>query len=50
MLTSTTLFGLDLPANVALAIYLSIVVLVNAIVDVIVALLDPRTRGSPKRA
>lgn len=46
-LTATTLDGLDLPPMVALAIYLSIVVVVtSAIVDVIVALLDPRIRHS----
>ncbi len=47
LLTSTTLDSLDLPPIVALAIYLSIVVvLASAIVDVIVAFLDPRIRRS----
>lgn len=45
LLTATTLGGLDLPPLVALAIYLSIVVvLASAIVDVMVAFLDPRIR------
>lgn len=45
LLTSETLFGLDLPPIVALAIYLSIVVvLASAIVDIVVAYLDPRIR------
>ena len=43
LLTSDTLGGLDLPPIVALSIYLTIVVvLVNAIVDILVAVLDPR--------
>jgi peptide/nickel transport system permease protein len=45
LLTSATLFGLDLPPIVALAIYLSIVVVfTSAIVDIAVAYLDPRIR------
>jgi peptide/nickel transport system permease protein len=44
-LTSDTMGGLDLPPIVALTIYLTIVVvLVNAIVDVVIAGLDPRIR------
>jgi peptide/nickel transport system permease protein len=44
-LTATTLGSLDLPPIVALAIYLSIVVvLASAIVDIVVAYLDPRIR------
>jgi peptide/nickel transport system permease protein len=44
-LTSETMGGLDLPPIVALTIYLTIVVvLVSAIVDVVVAYLDPRIR------
>ncbi len=44
-LTSETIGGLDLPPIVALTIYLTIVVvLVSAVVDVIVAFLDPRIR------
>jgi peptide/nickel transport system permease protein len=47
LLTSTTLGGLDLPAIVAMAIYLAIVVvLTSAVVDLIIAWLDPRIRGS----
>jgi peptide/nickel transport system permease protein len=46
LLTSETLGGLDLPPIVGLAIYLAIVVvLTSAIVDVIVAWLDPRIRA-----
>ncbi len=45
LLTSETLGGLDVPAIVGMAIYLAIVVvLASAIVDVIVAWLDPRVR------
>jgi peptide/nickel transport system permease protein len=45
LLTWATLIGLDLPPIVALAIYLSIVVvLTSAIVDIVVAYLDPRIR------
>ena len=45
LLTSATMGGLDLPPIVALTIYLTIVVvLVGAIVDVVVAWLDPRIR------
>jgi peptide/nickel transport system permease protein len=45
LLTATTTGGLDLPAIVALTIYLTIVVvLVSAIVDVAIAWLDPRVR------
>jgi peptide/nickel transport system permease protein len=45
LLTSTALGSLDLPPIVALAIYLSIVVvLASAIVDIAVAFLDPRIR------
>jgi peptide/nickel transport system permease protein len=44
-LTSETMGGLDLPPIVALTIYLTIVVvLVSAIVDVMIAFLDPRIR------
>ena len=44
-LTANTLSGLDLAPIVALAIYLSIVVvLTSAIVDIVVAYLDPRIR------
>lgn len=51
LITATTLGGLDLPPIVALAIYLSIVVvLVSAIVDVLVAFLDPRIRRLGARA
>ena len=51
LLTATTLDGLDLPPIVALAIYLSIVVvLASAIVDIIVAFLDPRIRRLGARA
>ena len=47
LLTSETIGGLDLPPIVGMAIYLAIVVvLTGAIVDVIVAWLDPRVRGS----
>ena len=47
LLTSTTLGGLDMPAIVAMAIYLAIVVvLTSAVVDLIIAWLDPRIRGS----
>ena len=47
LLTADTLGGLDLPPIVGLAIYLSIVVvLTSAIIDVIVAWLDPRIRGT----
>jgi peptide/nickel transport system permease protein len=46
LLTSATLSSLDLPPMVALAVYLSIlVVLTSAIVDVLVALIDPRIRA-----
>jgi peptide/nickel transport system permease protein len=46
-LTAITLSGLDLPPIVALAIYLSIVVvLTSAIVDILIAYLDPRIRRS----
>jgi peptide/nickel transport system permease protein len=49
--TATTLGGLDLPPIVALAIYLSIVVvLASAIVDIIVAFIDPRIRRLGARA
>jgi peptide/nickel transport system permease protein len=45
LITSTTLGGLDLPPIVALAIYLSVVVVfTSAIVDVVIAFLDPRIR------
>lgn len=45
LLTSVTMGGLDLPPIVALTIYLTIVVvLVSAIVDVVIAWLDPRIR------
>lgn len=45
-LTADTLGGLDLPPIVGLAVFLAIVVvLTNAVVDVIVAWLDPRLRG-----
>lgn len=45
-LTADTLGGFDLPPIVALAIYLAIVVvLTSALVDVIVAWLDPRIRS-----
>jgi peptide/nickel transport system permease protein len=45
LLTATTTGGLDLPAIVALTIYLTIVVvMVSAIVDVAIAWLDPRIR------
>ena len=44
-LTADTLAGLDLPPIVGLAVFLAIVVvLTNAVVDVIVAWLDPRLR------
>jgi peptide/nickel transport system permease protein len=47
LLTSETLNGLDLPAIVATAIYLAIVVaLFSAIVDIVVAWLDPRIRAA----
>jgi peptide/nickel transport system permease protein len=47
LLTSETIGGLDLPPIVGMAIYLAVVVvLTGAIVDVIVAWLDPRVRGS----
>jgi peptide/nickel transport system permease protein len=47
LLTSETLNGLDLPAIVATAIYLAVVVaLFSAIVDIIVAWLDPRIRAA----
>ena len=46
-LTADTLGGLDLPPIVGLAVFLAIVVvLTNAVVDVIVAWLDPRLRGN----
>ena len=45
LLTSDTLGSFDLPPIVALSIYLTIVVvLANAIVDILVAFLDPRIR------
>jgi peptide/nickel transport system permease protein len=45
LLTSETMGGLDLPPIVALTIYLTIVVvLVSAIVDLVIAWLDPRIR------
>jgi peptide/nickel transport system permease protein len=45
LLTSETMGGLDLPPIVALTIYLTIVVvLVSAIVDLVIAWLDPRVR------
>lgn len=45
LLTSDTLSGYDLPPIVALAVYLAIVVvLFGALVDIIVARLDPRIR------
>jgi peptide/nickel transport system permease protein len=45
-LTADTLANLDLPPIVGLAIYLAIVVvLVNAVVDILVAWLDPRVRA-----
>lgn len=45
LLTSQTLGSLDLPPIVGLAIYLAlVVVLTSALVDVIVAWLDPRIR------
>lgn len=44
-LTEASLVGLDLPAVVALTVWLAIVVvLVNAVVDVVVMALDPRGR------
>lgn len=44
-LTAQTMGGLDLPPIVALTVYLTIVVvLVSAIVDVVIAWLDPRIR------
>jgi peptide/nickel transport system permease protein len=44
-LTSETMGGLDLPPIVALTIYLTVVVvLVSAIVDLVIAWLDPRIR------
>jgi peptide/nickel transport system permease protein len=47
LLTADTLGGLDLTPIVGLAIYLSlVVVLTSAIIDVIVAWLDPRIRGT----
>jgi peptide/nickel transport system permease protein len=47
LITATTLGSLDLPPIVALSIYLSVVVvLASAIVDVLVAFLDPRIRRS----
>jgi peptide/nickel transport system permease protein len=47
LLTSNTLNSLDLPPMVALAIYLTLlVVLTSALVDVIIAWLDPRIRLS----
>jgi len=47
LLTATTLGGLDMPAIVAMAIYLAIVVvLTSAVVDLIIAWLDPRIRSS----
>jgi peptide/nickel transport system permease protein len=50
-LTADTLGGLDLPPIVGLAVFLAIVVvLANAIVDVIVAWLDPRLRDPAARA
>ena len=46
-LTASTLSSLDLPPIVALAIYLSIVVvLTSALIDILVAYLDPRIRSS----
>jgi peptide/nickel transport system permease protein len=51
LLTSETLSSLDLPPIVALAVYLSIVVvLTSAVVDVIVAWIDPRIRQSASSA
>jgi peptide/nickel transport system permease protein len=48
LLTSNTLNSLDLPPMVALAIYLTlVVVLTSAIVDLVVAWLDPRVRSAP---
>jgi peptide/nickel transport system permease protein len=45
LLTSQTLGSLDLPPIVGLAVYLAlVVVLASALVDVIVAWLDPRIR------
>ena len=45
LLTAQTMGGLDLPPIVAMTIYLTIVVvLVSAIVDVVIAWLDPRIR------
>ena len=45
LLTSQTMGGLDLPPIVAMTIYLTIVVvLVSAIVDLVIASLDPRIR------
>jgi peptide/nickel transport system permease protein len=45
LLTQQTMGGLDLPPIVALTVYLTIlVVLVSAIVDVVIAYLDPRIR------
>ena len=47
LLTASTIGTLDLPPIVALAIYLAIVVvLTSAIVDIVVAALDPRVRRS----
>jgi len=47
LLTAASLFSLDLPPIIALAIYLSIVVVVaSALVDIAVAYLDPRIRRS----
>jgi peptide/nickel transport system permease protein len=45
LLTATTMGGLDLPPIVAITIYLTIlVVLVSALVDLVIAALDPRIR------
>jgi peptide/nickel transport system permease protein len=47
LLTAQTMGGLDLPPIVAMTIYLTIVVvLVSALVDLVIAALDPRIRRS----
>ena len=50
-LTADTLGGFDLPPIVALAVYLGIVVVfARALVDLVVAWLDPRLRRSQAHA
>lgn len=44
LVTADTLGSFDLPPIVGLAIYLAIVVVASAIVDAIIAWLDPRLR------